>query len=297
MITIEQRDINEYYPLICKDGKKYFYIDFDNNVPNCTIYDTQFMKNRKLDLFKLFGELKSIFEVYPYQLKEFYISLKFKDKREKYTLNDVIDEYEKYHPLWDRKRMLLKFLEQYLFLEPEVKTCNITLLKPVKYQNLWEPDIPFVHHNEMPRTAEIIFVNNVKRKIPKPKSFKQKQNDSLKFNGTTQQHILSRDEGICQHCGADTIKTPDIKAHIDHIIPKSKGGPGEPWNGQVLCSTCNAQKHNNGNLNMDKEKLLKLQKHYNIVGELKKVKGRWDYYNDDGEIVGRFSRNEIKKMG
>lgn len=32
------------------------------------------------------------------------------------------------------------------------------------------------------------------------------------------------------------------EAHVDHIIPSSKGGDGAPPNGQVLCRDCNLRK-------------------------------------------------------
>jgi RHS repeat-associated protein len=57
----------------------------------------------------------------------------------------------------------------------------------------------------------------------------------------------------CESCKVETVPPkqskkgvtpPDNEAHIDHIIPKSKGGDGAPSNGQVLCRKCNLRKSN-----------------------------------------------------
>jgi predicted transcriptional regulator len=45
--------------------------------------------------------------------------------------------------------------------------------------------------------------------------------------------ILKRDNFKCQNCSSS------YNLHIDHIIPRSKGGTDEDSNLQVLCSKCN----------------------------------------------------------
>lgn len=52
--------------------------------------------------------------------------------------------------------------------------------------------------------------------------------------------IAERDNYTCQKCGR---YMPDgFGLEIDHIVPVSKGGETVPWNLQVLCYRCNAEK-------------------------------------------------------
>ena len=55
----------------------------------------------------------------------------------------------------------------------------------------------------------------------------------------------------CENCGTDVnnaskhtknVTPPSNEAHVDHIVPKAKGGSGTPDNGQVLCRSCNLEK-------------------------------------------------------
>ncbi len=51
--------------------------------------------------------------------------------------------------------------------------------------------------------------------------------------------ILNRDSYTCQTCGA---KAPEVRLHIDHKIPRSKGGLTEQSNLWVMCEDCNLGK-------------------------------------------------------
>jgi 5-methylcytosine-specific restriction endonuclease McrA len=55
----------------------------------------------------------------------------------------------------------------------------------------------------------------------------------------------------CEACEAETVPSqqhqkgvtpPKNEAQVDHVIPRAKGGDGEPDNGQVLCRECNIKK-------------------------------------------------------
>ena len=51
--------------------------------------------------------------------------------------------------------------------------------------------------------------------------------------------IFTRDNFTCQYCGA---KAPEVKLHLDHIHPKSKGGKDEEDNYITACQECNLGK-------------------------------------------------------
>ena len=65
-------------------------------------------------------------------------------------------------------------------------------------------------------------------------SERAKMTDSLRYD------VLKRDNFRCKYCGAKA--SDNIKLHIDHIIPVSKGGKTCLKNLQVLCERCNMGK-------------------------------------------------------
>jgi 5-methylcytosine-specific restriction endonuclease McrA len=100
----------------------------------------------------------------------------------------------------------------------------------------------FKTYYNTPEGRENYYKNLVKRR-----SYKHK----VDFKPFERKEILDRDNWTCKSCGCkvhDRSKgnwnTPD-KAHIDHIIPISKGGNSESGNLQVLCRTCNLSKADN----------------------------------------------------
>ena len=55
--------------------------------------------------------------------------------------------------------------------------------------------------------------------------------------------VLARDNWTCCSCGRST-KQDGVILHVDHILPRSKGGTDEIDNLQTLCSKCNIGKSN-----------------------------------------------------
>jgi hypothetical protein len=51
--------------------------------------------------------------------------------------------------------------------------------------------------------------------------------------------VLRRDNHACRYCGA---KAPFVELHVDHVIPRSRGGCDEAWNLTAACVRCNMAK-------------------------------------------------------
>lgn len=54
--------------------------------------------------------------------------------------------------------------------------------------------------------------------------------------------IFRRDEFRCIYCGVSSIENNE-RLHLDHIIPKDKGGESRASNIVTCCSDCNYSKH------------------------------------------------------
>jgi 5-methylcytosine-specific restriction endonuclease McrA len=54
---------------------------------------------------------------------------------------------------------------------------------------------------------------------------------------THKERVFNRDGRTCRYCGSD-----EEPLHIDHIIPRKRGGTHDLDNLQVLCKSCNLRK-------------------------------------------------------
>jgi hypothetical protein len=64
--------------------------------------------------------------------------------------------------------------------------------------------------------------------------------DFSEVSASLRYRVLARDRK-CRLCGAGPSESP---LHVDHILPRSKGGSNDENNLQVLCQRCNVGKGN-----------------------------------------------------
>jgi diadenosine tetraphosphate (Ap4A) HIT family hydrolase len=69
--------------------------------------------------------------------------------------------------------------------------------------------------------------------------WQHRASESGYVSGSTRYNVLKRAKYRCELCGAHETQ---VALHVDHIIPRSKGGPDDPSNFQALCQTCNTNK-------------------------------------------------------
>ncbi len=62
------------------------------------------------------------------------------------------------------------------------------------------------------------------------------------ISGLLRYRVLARDEFRCVACGASPANTAGVKLHVDHKIPRAKGGRTVIDNLRTLCVQCNVGK-------------------------------------------------------
>lgn len=79
-----------------------------------------------------------------------------------------------------------------------------------------------------------------------------KADTKIKIQAGIRWQVFKRDNWKCVACGRSAEE--NIILHIDHILPRSKGGKDEMNNYQTLCETCNIGKSNKDETNLRNNK-------------------------------------------
>lgn len=122
--------------------------------------------------------------------------------------------------------------------------------KSIGQENLTKPAVARhieKHRDELNRKfSESFFIElkNLKDEVKRLRTIIGETNSGRSVSDSNRYSVMHRAGFKCQCCGDKPSKSNDVKLHIDHIIPFSKGGTNEVGNLQVLCSLCNIAKSN-----------------------------------------------------
>lgn len=107
---------------------------------------------------------------------------------------------------------------------------------------------------------EKLLVDLIETLLPYQKEEPQKKKSKNKRSRTipikARYKAMSAAGGKCQLCGRRPSLLNEIKLHVDHIFPYSKGGTHDVHNLQVLCNECNLGKSNKDDSDFRTEQLL-----------------------------------------
>jgi len=100
--------------------------------------------------------------------------------------------------------------------------------------------------------------------------------------------IFERDGYKCVICGR--TEKEGYELHVDHILPKDKGGKATLENGQTLCSICNFRKKNYNQTESGKKMFIRLWETAKRLGDEKtqnfceEILNTYEKYNINGHI-------------
>lgn len=123
-----------------------------------------------------------------------------------------------------------------------IGTCIATMLRGMGcaiHPETYEP-LPFEEWIERaPEGQRMIKTSN--RPVPAPDVIvltKYKQVPPMKI-GFNRQNLFKRDEHTCQYCG---VNLPGHELQVEHVFPRSRGGPTTWENTVAACNDCNSTK-------------------------------------------------------
>ena len=186
-------------------------------------------------------------------------------KKKEITQMDLVKEYFIKHPKKD-------------IPHPKVVDWVVTEWKKRKGEVFRDPD------RAIRSLYQRGFLIKVERGVYRydPNLVKNKKQED--FTTTQKKMILEKDNYKCVVCGKG--RKDGVELHIDHIIPKDKGGKATIENGQTLCSQHNFLKKNLNQTETAKKMFIHLY-------ELTKVKGETTLNKFSVDILKTFEKYGI----
>jgi len=158
-------------------------------------------------------------------------------KRKQLSISDLIIKYFKKHPYKDITHApVVDWVEKQF-----IKLYN------KKPRDTWRA-IRMLHQQG--------FLIKVKKGIYRYEPNYNQLKELDEFTPELKKKILERDGYKCVICGRGEKEGYEL--HVDHILPKDKGGKATLENGQILCSICNFRKKNYNQTESGKKMFIRL---------------------------------------
>ncbi|MCF8055003.1 MAG: HNH endonuclease [Deltaproteobacteria bacterium] len=148
-----------------------------------------------------------------------------------YSLADIVDAFVSFYPVYDSYIQLAKG-ENNRF-EHLVEKLNDWLIRNEEK----EEELTGKQEEETKRPSEEELLK-----------IKQLAEQGMKVMPALRWQVFQRDKWRCVSCGRTADN--DVILHVDHIVPRSKGGKDELDNFQTLCHVCNFGKGNKDDTNI-----------------------------------------------
>lgn len=149
-------------------------------------------------------------------------------------IEDLIEDFSTFYPIYENYLKLAagqkeRFKEDFEFLDTWKLFGDLDQAEPDSEQKK-------------------IDINNQKPIEPNLIDLKKLAETKMRVMPALRWLVFSRDNWKCVSCGKSSIDGKIL--HVDHIIPRSKGGPNHLDNYQTLCSECNIGKSNRDQTNL-----------------------------------------------
>lgn len=132
------------------------------------------------------------------------------------------------------------------------------------------------------------FLVKVKKGIYRYDPNAVQQRELEDFTQQQKEQIMKIDGYKCVQCGRR--QNEGYELHVDHRIPKDKGGKASVDNGQTLCSICNFRKKNYGQTESGKKMFIRLWESAVKIGDektrkfLERVLSAYEEFDINGHI-------------